>query len=364
MALTIAMANAIRFRPVNEAYRNLDNTFDLDDIVHNKLINNGLLQRYQGDYVTIQAKASTGVAVTCRAWYNNAWVAIASNLLSTLGAFDYTEFPFSFETFTAGYVYFEITDGTEIWRSELIECSGIDDDYLKIEWFNQENGFEMNYLSGIVPLMYVFGNMTYAAPGGESVVYDNQGNETKLKEIVQRTVSIECYMQAHVAEQLTLAMAHDRFFINEVEFVSSKKPGFSQEGNSNIYKFTAELVQRNVVGLNTHDVGFDPDGGLIDDFIMNMELLNNSGNAVLNVPAGYLLHTITCIWLSGTNFTIIAGTAASTDDIMEAIHPLVSDPLIVAAIHHDSPDASIVYFTHSGEAGTVNLYIQLIKNRV
>lgn len=369
MALTIALANAIRFRPVNEAYPNIDNTFDLDNEVHNRLINNGLLQRYQDDNVTIQAKSSTGDAVTCRAWYNNAWTDIAASIVITpvIGLFDYTQFILPFSAFTTGYVYFEITDGTELLRSEVIECGGVDSDYLKIEWFNQDNGFEMNYVGGgIVPLMYVYGNMQLTPPSGESVVYSNQGHETKLKEIVQRTVNLECYVQAYVAEQLALAMAHDRFFINEVEFVTSKKPSFAPEGNSNIYKFTAELVQKNVIGLNTHDVGFDPDSGLTDNFIMNSEILNMTGNSILNIPAGYLLHTITCIWLAGANFTIKAGTSGGADDVMQAIAPIEADNPIVASIHHDNPDASVIFFTMSAGTGSpaVNIYVQLIKNRV
>jgi len=365
MSLTISLANSIRFRPVDSNPPNFDNTFDGLNTVNNRLINQQYQQRYAGEDVRIQAMSATGDAVTCRAWYNNAWVAIAADSLNTIGDYDYTEFVLDFDkTFIAGCVAFEITDGTDIWVSEPVLCAAYEDNYLKLEWFNFENDFTMDYIHGIVPVMHIEASFAMGQPAGDVTVYSNQGNETKLKELIQRVMIFETFAPDYICEQLTIAMAHDNFFVNDVAFVSAKKAAIEQQGNSNIYKFSAELMQKTVLGLNTHDTGFNPDDGTNDSLIMNTEILNMDGNRVLNIPAGYLLHTITCIWLAGVNFTIIAGTTASDDDLMQAIHPLVTDTPIVASVHHDSPNASVVYFTMSGEAGEVNLYIQLIKNRV
>jgi len=131
----------------------------------------------------------------------------------------------------------------------------LETNFYKLNWFNTENSFLTDYSTGLVNEMLVEAKMSMVDHGGESSIYSNQGIETKLKEIVYRNFTFECDVPNYIGEQLTLAMAHDKFFINEIEFVVAKKPTSQQNGKSNIYSFKAEVRQKTVIGINTHDVG-------------------------------------------------------------------------------------------------------------
>jgi hypothetical protein len=115
----------------------------------------------------------------------------------------------------------------------------------------------MDYSTGIVHQMWIDAELVAATPGGEISIFLNQGRATKLKEIVRRVANLECRVPHYIAEQLTLAMAHDRFYVNEIEYTNDKKAPYDRMGNSNLFAFTAELTQRNAVGINTHDTGFN-----------------------------------------------------------------------------------------------------------
>lgn len=360
MSLTVSIANSIRFRPVG------GEPFMFNNTRNNRLLNEGFTPSYPLTEHLIQAQSTTGDVVTCRAWYNNAYTDIAASPVVTLGIYDYTEFALNLALFP-GDVFFEIISGTEVWRSELITVEPLNDEYLTLEWFNHENAFLMNYQTGIVPSLYVKASMDMAAPAGDVTVYENQGTQTNLKEIVQRVMQFETYVPDYMAELITVAMSHDRFFINEIEYVKAKKPSVEKQGNSNIYKLTAELTQKTVLGLNTHDTGFDVDGGTITTDIMNLQILGASVNHTLEIPAGYMLHSITAIWKEGTNVTLKAGTIALSDDIMESISLSAASANNLIAIHQDNPAVSTIFFTLTADAAPVpqiDIHVQLIKNRV
>jgi hypothetical protein len=266
--LTVSAANCIRFRPVDGLVSNFDNTFDLGNTANNKLISALFQQRYPSGQIKIQAMSAHSETVECRAWYEGAFVAVAAvGAVVNIGAYDYTEFTLDFDaTFVSGMVEFELFTDTELWRSEPVMCDETDEDYVILEWFNEEMAFTMNYSTDIVPKMHLKANFNMTAPTGDATVYDNQGNETKLKELVQRVFTLDAVVPAYIADQLVIALAHDHFFINDVEFVCNKKPSPTRSGNSNLYELTVDLDQRIAVGLNTHDRGFDVDA--ITDAIM------------------------------------------------------------------------------------------------
>ncbi len=125
----------------------------------------------------------------------------------------------------------------------------------RFEWTNNDNGFMMDYSAGLTHVMQLTGRGKRLNFAGDSSIYSNQGEDVKLKETVSRVFEIELHVPDYIAELFILATAHDHFYINEIEFVTTKKPTVTQSGNSNMYVLSGEFKQRTVIGLNTHDVG-------------------------------------------------------------------------------------------------------------
>jgi len=259
---------------------------------------------------------------------------------------------------------------TDYFRSEWCEVqTGYVDqlrednpDVRKIEWFNQENAFAANFVeSGFVGLAYVEAKMYLQSPAGDVLVFDNQGDEVKLKEVFQRVFQFSAELPDYLCETLALAMAHDRFFINDVEFISNKKPAFTQlSGRSNMYRIDAELKQVTAIGLNTHDAGFDCDA-LTTEKIMNITETGSTTDFTVEAPAGYLLHVITVTWISGTGSDVYCGTTEGGTDIMTSQTMNSGNPLYTEVTHLDIASATTLFFSVDGTA-TVDVNFQFIKS--
>lgn len=247
--INIPISQSIRFRPVNSAPANFDNTFDSEGRYIQYVNPSDLsiqLSRVMGSIGLVKM-----YAVEC----NGTETELTDSTDFTIVDRVYSTFVIPFADFTGKKLYLKVIEnGITTHNSEwfIVESQP---GYLKLNWFNTENSFLTDYSNGLVNEMIVEAKMRKLSFGGDSSVYSNQGVDVKLKEIVSRLFSFECDVPDYVAEQITLAMAHDRFYVNEIEFVTSKKPTVTQLGTSNMYTFVAELKQKTVIGINTHDVG-------------------------------------------------------------------------------------------------------------
>jgi len=251
--INVPLAQSFRFRPVNADPANFDNTFasetegapySFDIFAPEEDI---LLQVVRNDLDTFD----TFVKLI----HNNTVEYIVSPAETVLGGLKYQTYTLPLATYPGECCYIEVyEDVVLMFKSEEFTVED-KSSYLKIEWFNSENSFQMDYSSGLTHIIQLEAKKWKLNFGGEASVYVNQGQEVKLKEIVQRIFLLECEVPDYLAELLVLAMAHDRFYINSVEFVVSKKPTLSQIGTSGMYSFSAEVKQKTIIGLNTHDVG-------------------------------------------------------------------------------------------------------------
>jgi len=247
--INIPISQSIRFRPVNSDPANFDNTFDTEG---------RYIQYVSPADLSIQLSRASGsiglvkmYAVEC----NGTETEITDSTDFTISDRVYTTFAVPFADFTGKKIYIKVTENSVLTHESESVTVESQPNFLKLNWFNTENSFLTDYSNGLVNEMLVDARMRKLSFGGESSVYSNQGVDVKLKEIVSRLFSFECDVPDYIAEQITLAMAHDRFYMNEIEFVTSKKPTTTQLGTSNMYTFVAELKQKTVVGINTHDVG-------------------------------------------------------------------------------------------------------------
>jgi len=251
--ITAPISQSIRFRQVNSYPANFDNTFD-SEFRYTQYVapeNLKVQLRRLNDSQAVPAL----YIVEC----NETETEVTAPETHVVGAAIFYTFTLPLASFDTKKLRLKVV---EVWNSAPSEITHYteyftvkEQPFLKLNWFNTENAFTLDYSTGLVNEMWVEAKMHKLSHGGEASVYSNQGVDVKLKEIVSRIFSLETDVPDYIAEQIALALAHDRFYINEIEFVASKKPTLTQLGRSNMYQFVAEVKQKAVIGINTHDVG-------------------------------------------------------------------------------------------------------------
>ena len=256
--INVPISQSIRFRPINSDRFNFDNIFE----ANNPRIKGAFVQYVGENDIKIQVATDEGErAVSMYVLDSGVYTDLGVPVSSVVRGVTYCEFTFDAATYAGKECQLEVrridilaSTETAVYLSEpfTVEDQPL---YYKLEWFNIENNFAINYGTGIVHQLFVNARMKMQTMGGEASIYSNQGEDVKLKEIVSRIFYFECDVPDYMAEQITLAMAHDNFFVNGVQMVVNKKAVITPRGSSNIVSFAAELKQKTVIGINTHDVG-------------------------------------------------------------------------------------------------------------
>jgi hypothetical protein len=367
----ISIANSIKFRKVDGLLASFDNTFSADEPWLNTLIIDWCQPVDEDDELTLQVKVTSGYTAELFVSENfGAWTSLGSGTLAVDGAvYDYYEFAIDFGTLTASPVRFkvEISDTTpavtETWLSEPAEMLADVDDLYLWEFWNEDTAFEVDYTTDIVHQLRVAGRLKEYNVGGESTVFDNQNEVTKIYQQVKRILRFQSeLMPLYMAEMLYVATAHDHLFINEVEYVAEDKPEIENLPN-NLCTFTINLTQRNVIGLNTHDIGYDCDAATNTETMVLQEL-SASGAITFTVPDGYLILTITGYRTAGSP-VIKAGTTPGGDEVLYGMSLSTSPVWEVAAVNQEiapTGDATL-YVDISGVGATANVYVLIVNNR-
>lgn len=250
-----------------------------------------------------------------------------------------------------------------IYISEPFEI--VEDPTLKmISWWNSENAFGMDYSHDHVNKISLDCMFSTYKPTTEEVVYKNQKVIEMLRGEVWRVLTLEAVLPWYLCEQLVIAMKHDRFYVNDVQFVSEKAPEIERAGNSNLYQFKAELKQTAILGYNTHDIGYTPNPE--DSPFMNTTVFFTANGSVI-VPINYILHVISAVRGAGLSPIYMRigwtenGTELMGDTLFDGLMPITINP------HVDLVSTRTIYFSFSG-GGTeqpfiVHIDIQLIEIR-
>jgi len=251
--INIPISQSIRFRPVNSDLFNFDNTFNC---------NRGYIQYVAEDDLQIQIVITDdGESLSfLDLIHDGTRTRITDSSISTIGSYNYETYTIDFGTYPNQVCYLEaflqVPPAAEVlsFRSEPVTVTD-QPTFYKLNWFNSENNYLLDYSAGLVNECWIEGRMKRIPATVEKSIYSNQGEDTTLKSITKRMFQFDCDVPEYLAEQLTLAMGHDRFYINDVEYVVTKPPTDPILGTSNICQFTCELQQKTIIGLNTHDVG-------------------------------------------------------------------------------------------------------------
>ena len=317
--------------------------------------------------VTVQVKVDTGVVPTMH--YsdieNKSWTSMTISSASTYTSYDYYEADIDFSTFgSVTKLAFKVTVGTDVYISE--PCEIVEDvyDLYQIEFFNNDSAFQVDYTTNISHLFNLYLAPMRYKPAGESEVYDNQSELTLLSGEVKRVMMLETQpIPEYLAEMLTIALRHDSFYINEIEYVAEGEPEVEAVGT--FVKLRADLTQKSIIGLNTDDQGFDCDAIVTDDGVMTAEELNASGSGSFTISEGYAIAYIYLVRSSaaGTEATIDFGLSVGGSDVLNNI--VLNDAMDKRLFNRpdiDTIDADYtLYYDISGAGATVNIYVSAIR---
>lgn len=374
----ISIASSIKFREVIDgALASFDSTFHEDEAFANAAHIPYWQKVYATDTVTIQVKVLTGQTVTVEYTDTNSlfidnlsgWMSLGGESLKISGTvYDIYEVEIDFSSFRATYLKFQICTVedeaiVETWISEPVEIlQETDPDLQLIEFFNYDNAFEVDYSTDICHQLRVTSYLKEYKPGGDVSVFDNQNEVTKIKDEVKRILVFRTDpIPRYLFEMLRMAFAHDKLFVNEVEFTAESLPEIDND-SSNLVIFTANLTQRNVIGLNTHDVGFDCDSATTNG-IMVMQEEEASGQVTFVIPDGYLIAYVTGYRTAGDP-VIKAGTSVGGDEVVTGMNLSATNPYETYNVGYPlSAGDHDLYVDISGSGATATIIVLLIYNR-
>ena len=150
--------------------------------------------------------------------------------------------------------YVKIVGVNDTYFSEHLEITT--SEKVLIQWWNADDAFAFHSRPDIMNYMWLDGAFMHGNVKGKSTVFDNQGEEVKIKEYLFSTIELVTEpLPLPICEKIAIACAHDIFVVNNIEFVVDSIPTMKQMGNSTMYEMTIKMTDRTALGINRHDTG-------------------------------------------------------------------------------------------------------------
>jgi hypothetical protein len=359
--IVISKANAIRF-----ANRESDDPFEAllscEETYASKVAGNYEQLWFDGDEILLQIKAGlTATVVLTKYDESNTATVIASDNVETYTTFkvyEYLLIP------TLGeYIYYKATSEVSEWRSEWQRVIAEDTSMMLLQWTNLDdssNTFEFDYLTTLaianVNYMRLEGEMVNYGLGGESTVYDNQNEKSKIKGSIFRKLTFTSErIPRQIAEIIAIATQHDRFLANYGGYIAEDLPEIEMMGG--FCQLTSELTKSLVLGINTHDIGFDCDSISGMKEVRNIIFTDATGDDSGSVAVGFSVNQVLIKVSSGTVTMKLGNTVAGDEIIKEKTGLTAAMGMISLNVIHmptDGFDAAWpVYLSLSGGVATV-----------
>jgi hypothetical protein len=371
----------MRFKEVNSDLPNFNNTLLSDEKFFNDKIYTYCQRWRDTDTVKVQIRSSSDTVPTAVLTKSDKTTVNLS--VSQVSSYDQDNdgtndlFFFEFSVVMASYTtvsYITVTQGSTVYKSEpfygdsnlLTEI--LAGEVKQIEYFNVDNAFNIDFsdtAGSITYTLYVEATIKDYSTDGEISDYDNQDEIEKLKETVKRSFSFKSlYIPRYLAETLKLASACDNYVINDISYIRQEQPEINPIEGSNLVEYISTITDKEYLGLNSHDIGFDCDTATESDGVTNLKQDNASGSVTFSIPTGYQIHTITAQWVSGTSVEVKLGTTLAGSDLAFPFNVTSSLTTITSQVHYrlSRTAATDCYATVTG--GVANLDIQLIRDIV
>ena len=368
LEIAVSKANAIRFSHVNGLMKSFDNQLSFNEKYFNKVNKKFDQTFFKDDVIIVQLKAGlTATVVLTKIMDDDTTSVIAADATTTYAAFkiyDYVITLGSVERF-----YFTATSESSSHTSECInvidEVETTNNEYVKIEWTNLDavsDTFQFDYSTADaianVNYMRVRGQTDIYKPAGESTVYDNQNEVSKIKGNYYRDLVLETEpMPKQIAEILIIAMQHDTFLVNDVGYVVQELAEIGSLGSFVQISATLRLVTS--LGMNADDIGFDCDTST-SNMIENKVDDAASGANTFSVSSGFGITQIIVKKISGTPTLKVGSTVGGVDIFPSEVITNTTPPLIENTRYTpEVTGAWTIYYDVSG--GTADVFIQTIK---
>jgi len=321
--IIISKANAIRFKENNSLMPSFDNRLSYEEDFGNVPARYYNQTIFVKSWKLVQIKAGLTADVSLfKVDIDGVETEIIPSNVKNMPTFAIHDFILTFSAIEPCFYLEAKESGTVKHTSEWQEVIEETDGYLKIEWTNLDllsNSFEFDYLTAAaianVNYMLVKGRLLDYEPSGEETVYDNQEKTEIIKANYYRGLSLELeVIPRQIAEIIGIATRHDEFQVNEVSFVASEIPEMEMFGAA--IQFKAILKQPLILGINTHDIGFDCDS-TTTDMIENKGFEDASGSDSAAVTEGYGLTQIVAKTLSGSP-VLKVGYTVGGDEIVRS----------------------------------------------
>ncbi len=126
--------------------------------------------------------------------------------------------------------YYLVIDGTDVQfthfkaRTEPIEVAATHDDHVKVEYWNQDESFELDYATRLRHKLRLEGLLLpLPRHGGERTVHeDSERKLLKLREVVTRIAEFEVGpLPFYLIETLRLALAHDNLYVDGIRYTAN-----------------------------------------------------------------------------------------------------------------------------------------------
>ena len=166
-----------------------------------------------------------------------------------------------------------------------------------------------------------------------------------------------------IYELLSIASRMDNFTVNGISYITEDAPEIKQQGQTNLYELTLSLTDKEYLGVNSDDTGFDIESIIETEGMSNLQQLAQSGNIQFDIPAGWQVHTFTALKTAGVTGSVKAGTTIGAQDIVYPLTLADANPATVS-LHFDKSmsAASVLYVNISGAGVTADIYIMLLRN--
>lgn len=366
----ISPVNDLTFKLIDGELSNYNNTLDNNDTYRNSVNNISFQKFLTTDSVKVQLRTNYDTITAKLYGSNNIPTSVPVVLKTTYTDFKFYEFILSGLSADRYRMVITGTDGVYDdleFRSEPFEIVADfgKEDYLKVEYYNDENSFFIDYSTGITHFFWISAVNFKINPKGEIDVYNNLDNEEKLEETNFRVYSFESKeIPRHLALKFSEASSMDNFSINGVDFIRNPKPELEYQGNSNLVLLRAELTEKFSVGVNSDDRGFEcvtlePQEGLV----VNIGAEGVSGTPQYTVPEGYAVRFLTMRLKTGSSATVDVGTTPGGDEITKAkVLSVIDDPLdIDRSKLVDWDGDGTVYVTIVGVGATIDFWMTAIS---
>lgn len=260
---------------------------------------------------------------------------------------------------------FEIVEGITEYRRNIDNALPYTyiKDHLKFSGTNSDNNFDIYYADGFTSEIWIPCRFNARQVEGEVDTYDNNGNLSKLEDILQRSGELTTdSIPAYLAEKAQYLAGTDQFKINDLEFVSVEKGESEYTDNLDTTTLTISLTQKYAIGVNSDDVGFEI-GGDAEVAVDNKQALNTSGSINFAISQGFSINQIIVVLKTGTSGTVKVGTTASGEEILReyTINGTGTHKLLDREFVGDTDAGWTTFVEFGGVGATFDIFIQTIK---